>query len=83
WPAGTVFSAQQGVDFWLEGIIILGQQLACTYCAAVTLDASLGVPRPWLRSLLVVGVSCLIGVAMDLRRRASFATQQMNKLKAQ
>ncbi|KAJ9516519.1 hypothetical protein QJQ45_011133 [Haematococcus lacustris] len=92
WPAGTVFSAQQGVDFWLEGIIILGQQLtlgpmlfqlACTYCAAVTLDASLGLPRPWLRSLLLVGVSCMIGVVMDLRRRASFATKQTNKLKAQ
>ncbi|KAJ9516232.1 hypothetical protein QJQ45_001155 [Haematococcus lacustris] len=84
WPAGTVFSAQQGVDYWLEGIIILGQQLtlgpmlfqlACTYCAAVTLDASLGLPRPWLRSLLVVGVSCVIGVVMDLRRRASFAAR--------
>ncbi|KAJ9516515.1 hypothetical protein QJQ45_011130 [Haematococcus lacustris] len=92
WPAGTVFSAQQGVDFWLEGIIILGQQLtlgpmlfqlACTYCAAVTLNASLGVPRPWLRSLLVVGVSCVIGVVMDLRHRASFAAKQTNKLKAQ
>ncbi|KAL6759916.1 hypothetical protein V8C86DRAFT_2563811, partial [Haematococcus lacustris] len=92
WPAGTVFSAQQGVDYWLEGIIILGQQLtlgpmlfqlACTYCAAVTLNASLGVARPWLRSLLVVGVSCVIGVVMDLRHRASFAARQVKKLKAQ